>query len=147
TPPATPAPVLSAPCANPTVVSAGGVSYTGGGAAGYTLAYGPDGPADVQAGPPPGSRARTGGMGSLGHLVRAQGQITRDRPTQRVRGLPVEHQLELRGLLDRQIRRPRALQDLVHERRRLPMELGDVLTVAHQAAGDRVLAIDADRRQ
>ena len=54
-PPATPTPVLSAPCANANMVQVGDVTYSQCGSTWYTLAYGPNGPAYVQSAPPPGS--------------------------------------------------------------------------------------------
>ena len=54
TPPATPAPVLSAPCPNANMVQVGDVTYSQCGATWYTLAYGPNGPTYVQSAPPPG---------------------------------------------------------------------------------------------
>jgi hypothetical protein len=55
TPAATPPPLPAAPCANPTVVPAGDVTYTRCGSAWYTLAYGANGAVYVQSAPPPGS--------------------------------------------------------------------------------------------
>src|SRR5437867_13312362 len=54
---------------------------------------------------------------SLYHLVRPQEHRTRDLDADRLRGLEVEHQLELGRLLDRQIRRIRAAQDAIDVKR------------------------------
>src|SRR5262245_6552815 len=51
--------------------------------------------------------------GSLDDFVGPGQDRWRDGQPQRPRGLEVDDQLELRRLLDRQVRRPRALQDAV----------------------------------
>ena len=75
---------------------------------------------DVQYVNPPGDdsefgrdRERPATRRSLDHLVRAQQQRLRDREPERLRRLQIDHQLELRRLLHRQVRRPRAFEDLV----------------------------------
>ena len=50
----------------------------------------------------------------LDDLVCPQEQRRRDRQAQRLGGLEVDHQLELRRLLDGQVTGPGALEDLVH---------------------------------
>jgi hypothetical protein len=50
---------------------------------------------------------------SLDDLVRPRQQRRRDREAERLGGLEVDHELELGGLLDGQIARLRALEDLV----------------------------------
>ena len=52
--------------------------------------------------------------GLLDDLVCPKEQRQRDRQAQRLGGLEVDHQLELRRLLDEQVAGPGALQDLVH---------------------------------
>src|SRR6266849_3721903 len=49
----------------------------------------------------------------LDHLVRPLQQGLRDRQPERLRGFQVDHQLELRRLLDGQVGRFGALEDLV----------------------------------
>src|SRR5438093_93421 len=51
---------------------------------------------------------------SLDQLVRPEQHRPRDRQAERLGGLQVDHQLELRGLLDREIAGLGALEDLVH---------------------------------
>jgi hypothetical protein len=54
-------------------------------------------------------------------------------------GLEIERQLELRRLLDRQITRISALQNLVHNRRHAAEELAIVRRVRHQPARQDML--------
>src|SRR4029450_12752288 len=61
----------------------------------------------------PEERAAWGGHGLLDHLVRSQKQRLRDRQTECLGGLEVDGQLELRRLLDGQIRRLGSVQGLV----------------------------------
>src|SRR3981189_1978375 len=64
-----------------------------------------------------GSRAirpRRSRDGSLNHPVRAQHQRLRDRNAERLGGLQIDDQLELRRLLDGKVGWLRALEDLVH---------------------------------
>src|SRR5262245_37131505 len=76
--------------------------------------------------------------GSLDDLV-GPGQDGRgDGETQSPRGLEVDDQLELRRLFDRQVRRPRALQDAVDVRRRAAVHVVKVRTVRHQTTDMRV---------
>src|SRR5262245_63624730 len=58
--------------------------------------------------------ARVGRAWLLDDVIRPQQQRLRDRQTERFSGLHVEDQLELRGLLDGQVGRLGALEDLVH---------------------------------
>jgi hypothetical protein len=51
---------------------------------------------------------------SLDQLVGTLQQGRWDRQPERLRGLEIDHQLELRRLLDREVRRVRSLQDPVH---------------------------------
>ena len=57
----------------------------------------------------------TGNVLSLNHLVRALQQRLRDGDAERLCGLQVDHQLELGGLLHRDIAGPGALENLVDE--------------------------------
>jgi hypothetical protein len=52
--------------------------------------------------------------GLLDHLVRPEQQRLRNREAERLRGLEIDHQLELRRLLDGEIGGLGALKDLVH---------------------------------
>src|SRR5262245_24277357 len=76
--------------------------------------------------------------GSLDDFVRPGQDGGRDRQSEGTRGLEVEDQLELRRLLDRQVRRPCALQDAVDVRRRTAVHVVEVRTVRHEAAEQRV---------
>ena len=58
------------------------------------------------------ARRREGGR-SFDDLIRAQQQRRRDREAERLGGLQVDHQLELRGLLDGEVARLGTLDDLV----------------------------------
>jgi hypothetical protein len=66
---------------------------------------------------------------------------------QRAGGLAVDHEMKLRGLLDRQLGGPRALENLVYLGGGTVKEIGKVLAIAHQPAGDDVLALCKHRRQ
>src|SRR5438128_11769809 len=52
----------------------------------------------------------------LDHPIRPRQHRGRDREPERLRSLEVDHQLELVGLLDRQVRRLGPFEDLVHIR-------------------------------
>jgi hypothetical protein len=54
-----------------------------------------------------------GRLRSFDDLIRAQQHRLRDREAERLRGLEVDHQLELRRLLDRKVGGLRAFEDLV----------------------------------
>src|SRR5438552_17898977 len=72
---------------------------------------------------------------SLNDLVRPLQQRRRDRQPERLGGLEVDHQLELRRLLNGEVARFGALQDLVDEDRRAPLEIGRIRIIGHQATG------------
>ena len=57
------------------------------------------------------------------HLIRPGEHVRRNRQADLLRGLEVDHKLELRGLLHRQIGRFGAFQDLVHVDCRAPVEV------------------------
>src|SRR6266851_10531837 len=61
---------------------------------------------------------------SLDDLIGPQEERLRDRQAERLRGLEVDDQLELRRLLDRNIGRPSALQNLVHIGCGAPVHVG-----------------------
>src|SRR5262249_33660942 len=67
-------------------------------------------------------------------LIRPQPQRLRDREAERLRRPEIDDELQLGGLLDGQIDRLRALQDLVDIRRGPPDEIGRVRVISHQAA-------------
>jgi hypothetical protein len=60
----------------------------------------------------------------MDHLVRPPQQRLRDRQAQGFGGLEVDDQLELGGLLDREIGGLGALEDLVYVSGRLPVKEG-----------------------
>src|SRR4051812_40931947 len=83
---------------------------------------------------------------SLDDAVRAELQGLGDCKAQRGRGVHIDHQFEARRLLDRQVARLRALEDLIHQLRRAPEQLDLITAIANQASGlgERRAA---DRRQ
>jgi hypothetical protein len=87
---------------------------------------------------PKSSRAGSGrpcGEGSLlEDVIRAQQQRRRDGEAERLCGLHVNHQLEFRGLLDREIGRLRALENLVHVIGGTPKQVQKVRPVGHQTS-------------
>src|SRR5262252_1991729 len=81
------------------------------------------------------------------HLVGEDVELRRDRHSERVGGLAIDHQVEFRRLLDRQVARLGALDNLVDERCGAAEEIGEVLAVAHQPAGLHVVTLREHRRQ
>ncbi len=77
----------------------------------------------------------------LDHLIGAHEQRQRDREAEGLRGLGVHDQLELRGLLDRQIGWFGAPEDLDHDDRSLTPQVGETLiscsTTRGRARGNR----------
>src|SRR5262245_28699667 len=71
-------------------------------------------------------------VSSLDHLVRARQQCRRKREAERLGGREVDHQLELRRLLDRQVGRLRASEDLVDLNCTLPSKITDVGAVGDE---------------
>src|SRR5437773_2482398 len=71
----------------------------------------------------------------LDDLIRPQQQGPGDGKAERVRSLEVDHQLELRGLLDGQIPRLGALQDLVDVGGGTVEQVWKIWAIRHQAAG------------
>src|SRR2546423_3840702 len=84
---------------------------------------------------------------SLDHLVRQCIHLPRDFQPQRVGGLAVDHELQPRRLLDRQLAGLGALEDAVDEEGGAAVELEQAFAVAHQAAGGDVFALREHRRQ
>src|SRR6266850_3568859 len=68
-------------------------------------------------------RPSSGHARSFDHLIRAEQERRRDREAQRLGGPQVDHELELRGLLDRQVGRLGAFEDLVYVRCRAPVQI------------------------
>jgi hypothetical protein len=62
-----------------------------------------------------------------------------DRQAACLRGLEVDHQLELRRVLDGQVNGLSLFQDLVHERRRAPLQIEKVCAIRDETTGLRVL--------
>ena len=67
-------------------------------------------------------------------LLRTDRQIARYLELERFGGFQVDHQLELRRLLDRQIAGFRALEDLVHVCGGTPEQVGTVWPIGHKTA-------------
>src|SRR4029434_36433 len=84
---------------------------------------------------------------SLYELIRPRQQRGRDRETERLGGLEVDGQLELRRLLDGQVAGAGPLEDLVHVGRGAAEEIGNVRPVGHEAAGLGPTAERVHRRQ
>ena len=62
----------------------------------------------------PNPKSKIGNPKSLDHLIRPIQHRLRDRQADLLGRLEIDHQLELRRLLDRQIGRLGSLQDFVH---------------------------------
>src|SRR6266480_3325036 len=93
------------------------------------------------------SRERAVTLRLLDYLVRAEQYVLRNVDSERLRGLEVDHQLELGRLLDGKIRGPGALQNLVDVLRRVVEGRGEVISIAEQPARDRVIAQRRRHRQ
>src|SRR5467141_1888068 len=72
---------------------------------------------------------------SLNHLIRPLQERRRDRQAERLGGLHVDDQLELRGLLDGQVGGLGALEDLVHVGSGVAKKPSNVLSIGHKAPG------------
>jgi hypothetical protein len=83
----------------------------------------------------------------LDHLVRPEQQRRRDGQPEGLRRLQVDDELELGGLLDREVARLGALQDLIDLGGGPPEVLPSVGPVRHEATGLRVLLHRIHRRQ
>src|SRR5438128_3159583 len=81
------------------------------------------------------------------HVIRAQEQRLRDREAERSRRLQIDHQLERRRLLDGEVRRLCALEDLIDEGRGLAELFTDACSVRNEAAGLHVFTRGIDHRQ
>src|SRR5262249_19358771 len=68
---------------------------------------------------------------SINYLIRPQEQRLRNRQTDRLRGVEIDAQLELGGLLDREVGWLRALEDLIDEDGGPPGGISDARRVVH----------------
>src|SRR5258708_32828605 len=84
---------------------------------------------------------------SINDLIRLSQQRLRDREAEGFGGLEVDDQLELRRLLDREIPRLRALEDLVDEESRAPEEIRVVRAVTDESTSLDPLLRPDDTRQ
>src|SRR5262245_53836920 len=72
---------------------------------------------------------------SFDQPIRSGDQLWRNRQADLLRGLEIDHQLELRRLLDRQVGRLGSLQDSVHVIGDAPVAVREVRVVGHEPAG------------
>src|SRR6266542_778402 len=79
-------------------------------------------------------REEDAGVVSLNHLVRSQQQRWRDRQAEGLGSLEVDHQLELRRLLNGEVGGLSTFEDLVHVACGTAEIVGEFRAVAHQAA-------------
>src|SRR6516225_624647 len=84
---------------------------------------------------------------SFNHLVGQQQERLGDGQPHRFRGLEVDHQLELRRPLDRQIAGAGALEDFVHETGNPPPDVRQARRIGDQAVCHRELSETVDRWQ
>ena len=70
---------------------------------------------------------------SLDQLIRPLQERRRDRQAEGFGGLEVDHEVELRGLLDWQVGRLGALQDFVYIDRSTLLHLGNIYSIGHEA--------------
>src|SRR5439155_25624151 len=68
----------------------------------------------------------------LDHLVRTQPQRRRNRQPERRGSFQIDHELELRRLLDWEVSGLRALEDLVHEIGSAPVQFRIACAIGHQ---------------
>ncbi len=66
------------------------------------------------------------------HIISLSEQRGRHGEAERIRGLAIDDEFELRRLLDREISRFGALKNLVHVRSGAPEEVGETRAVGHQ---------------
>src|SRR5438067_10863554 len=84
---------------------------------------------------------------SFDNLVRAGEQRWRHGEAERVGGLQIDHQLELGRLLNRQIGRPGAFEDLVDQLCRLDILVDEIGAVGDETAGHDVQTVWIDYRE
>src|SRR6267142_5391789 len=70
---------------------------------------------------------------SLDHLIRPPQQRRRDCQPERLGGLEVDHQLELRGLLDGQVAGLGTLENLAYVGRGAPPHIRNLRAIGHKA--------------
>src|SRR5262249_12323099 len=87
-----------------------------------------------------------GGM-SLDHLGGAGEQRRREGESERFCRLEVDKELELSGLINRDVARFGPFQDLVHVIGHAPEQLRQIHGVTHQRTGLHVIAVGTDGRQ
>ena len=73
------------------------------------------------------------GGSSLDHLIRPAQQRVRDPQAEGLHRLEIDHQVELRGLLDGEIARLGALENLAHIGARPSGQLGQASGLGHEA--------------
>src|ERR1700688_4901916 len=83
---------------------------------------------------------------SLDHLIRAQQQRLRDRDAERLRGLEVDDEFKLGGLLDGKVPGLGALENLVDVCSDKAIEFSKHWSVSHQPTGTRDLSPFVYRR-
>src|SRR6185503_14869337 len=71
----------------------------------------------------------------LDHLIGPLSERLGDYEAEGLRGLEVDDELELRGLLDRNVSGPGTFQNLVHEDGRLSVHVSEIRAIAHQSPG------------
>src|SRR6476620_3425871 len=95
------------------------------------------------------TRPRSGeaALGSLNDLIGPQQQRLWDREPERLGGLEVDHQLELRRLLHGQVGGLGALEDLVHVGGEASEQIGEAYPIRHQPARIGKRSITEYRRE
>ena len=86
-------------------------------------------------------------MVSFDDFVGERQQLVRDAEAKRLGGLHIDHEFEPNGLLDRQIGRLGAFEDLAGVDTDLAIAIADADAVAHEPAGSDVIAELIHRRQ
>src|SRR5438094_3722735 len=84
---------------------------------------------------------------SLDHPVRPKQNRLRNGEADLIRRFEVDHQLELGGLLYRQISELSALQNLVHIRSGASVQVNNAHAVAHKSSVFHILRLSVHRRQ
>src|SRR6266511_5948084 len=84
---------------------------------------------------------------SVNDLIRPQEYRLRDRQPERLGGLSIDDQLELRRLLHREVSRVRPFQDLVHINGGAAIEICSVRAVAQEASSLDVFSRSKHGRQ
>src|SRR5262245_53532101 len=76
-----------------------------------------------------------GFLPSLDHFIRSIQQRLRNDETDLLRRFQIDHQIKLRGLLDRQIGGLGSLENLVHVDSYAPVAVREVRPIGHEATG------------